>query len=79
MGLMFGSLSTTLARMFPTHVRYTGASLAFNLAGIVGASMAPYLAVWLASQYGLRSVGYYLSVAAALSLLGLWLAPREVH
>jgi metabolite-proton symporter len=79
MGLMFGSLSTTLARMFPTQVRYTGASLAFNLAGIVGASMAPYLAVWLASQYGLRSVGYYLSVAAALSLLGLWLAPREVH
>jgi MFS family permease len=79
MGLMFGSLSTTLARMFPTQVRYTGASLAFNLAGIVGASIAPYLAVRLASQYGLRSVGYYLSVAAALSLLGLWLAPREVH
>jgi hypothetical protein len=76
---MFGSLSTTLARMFPTQVRYTGASLAFNLAGIVGASIAPYLAVRLASQYGLRSVGYYLSVAAALSLLGLWLAPREVH
>jgi MFS family permease len=57
-------------------VRYTGSSLTFNLAGIFGASLAPYIATWLAKTYGLQYVGYYLSVAAVLTLIGL-LATRE--
>src|SRR5262249_51403191 len=61
MGLTYGPLGTALAELFATPVRYTGASVTFNLAGIVGASAAPYLATWLAQQYGLPSVGYYLS------------------
>jgi len=52
-------------------VRYTGSSLTFNFAGIFGASLAPYVATWLARSYGLSFVGYYLSAAAALSLVGL--------
>jgi len=71
MGLTYGPLGTALAELFPTAVRYTGASLAFNLAGIVGASLAPYIATWLATHYGLRYVGYYLSVAAILTLMAL--------
>ena len=60
----------------PDAVRYTGSSLTFNLAGIFGASLAPYIATWLATNYGLQYVGYYLTAAAALSLAGL-LATRE--
>jgi metabolite-proton symporter len=71
MGLTYGPLGTALAEMFPTAVRYTGASLAFNLAGILGASLAPGIATWLARDYGLQFVGYYLSAAAALTLLAL--------
>ncbi len=73
MGLTYGPLGTALAELFPTAVRYTGASLTFNLAGIVGASLAPYMATWLAGRYGIAAVGYYLSVAAAVSLLALLL------
>lgn len=73
MGLTYGPLGTALAELFPTAVRYTGASLTFNLAGIVGASLAPYVATWLAGRYGIAAVGYYLSVAAAVSLLALLL------
>jgi len=73
MGLTYGPLGTALAELFPTAVRYTGASLTFNLAGIVGASLAPYAATWLAGRYGIASVGYYLSAAAAVSLLALLL------
>jgi hypothetical protein len=62
-------LGTALAELFPTEVRYTGASLTFNLAGIVGASLAPYIATWLARTHGLAWVGYYLSGAGALSLV----------
>jgi hypothetical protein len=57
-------------------VRYTGSSLTFTLAGIFGASLAPYLATRLARDYGLQYVGYYLSGVAALTFLGL-LAARE--
>ena len=79
MGLILGPLSTTIARMFPTEVRYTGASLAFNVAGILGASLAPYLALSLANRYGLRAVGWYLSLAAFISWVGVRLAPRQLH
>jgi MFS family permease len=72
MGLTYGPLGTALAEMFPTPVRYTGTSLAFNLSGILGASLAPYVATWLATRHGLPWVGYYLVGAAALTLLGLW-------
>jgi MFS family permease len=60
-----------LSELFPTKVRYTGASLTFNLAGIFGASLAPYAATYLATHYGLRFVGYYLSAAAAITLCAL--------
>ncbi|RZU47512.1 metabolite-proton symporter [Fluviicoccus keumensis] len=71
MGLTYGPVGTVLSELFPTAVRYTGSSLAFNLAGILGASVAPYLATWLATNYGLASVGGYLAMAALLSLLAL--------
>lgn len=76
MGLTYGPLGTVLARLFPVQVRYTGASLAFNMAGIFGASLAPYVATWLAARHGLASVGFYLAGAAALTLLALAAMPR---
>ena len=75
-GLTYGPCGTLLAEMFPTAVRYTGASLAFNLAGILGASLAPYIAMKLANEHGVAYVGYYLSAAAVLTLAALLLAPR---
>lgn len=71
MGLTYGPIGTALAGIFPASVRYTGASLAFTLAGILGASLTPALATRLAATYGLNYVGYYLSFAAAVSLLAL--------
>ncbi|HEY6211052.1 MAG TPA: MFS transporter [Vicinamibacterales bacterium] len=75
-GLVYGPLGTVLSELFPTAVRYSGSSLTFNFAGIFGASLAPYAATALAKNYGLQYVGFYLCVAAALSLLGL-LATKE--
>jgi metabolite-proton symporter len=76
MGLTYGPLGTTLSELFPTRVRYTGSSMTFNLAGIFGASLAPYIATWLAQNYGLQFVGYYVVAAAMLTLIGL-VAIRE--
>jgi metabolite-proton symporter len=73
MGFTYGPLGTVVSELFPTAVRYTGSSLAFSLAGILGASLAPYIATWLAKTYGLQYVGYYLTTSAVLTFLGLLL------
>jgi metabolite-proton symporter len=73
MGVTYGPLGTVVSELFPTSVRYTGSSLAFSMAGILGASLAPYAATWLAKTYGLQYVGYYLTASAVLTFLGLLL------
>lgn len=69
MGITYGPLGTALAEIFPTSVRYTGASLSFNLAGILGASLTPTIASWLGTHFGISSVGYYISFAGLLTLI----------
>jgi MFS family permease len=77
-GLAYGPLGSALARLFPTAVRYTGTSVSFNLAGILGASLAPSIANALAVRYGVASVGYYLAGVGTLSVLAMLLArPAE--
>ncbi|MBS1503211.1 MAG: MHS family MFS transporter [Bacteroidetes bacterium] len=71
MGLTYGPLGTALAGIFPPAVRYTGSSLSFTLAGILGASLTPAFATWFATNYGLSYVGYYLSFASAITLAAL--------
>jgi metabolite-proton symporter len=77
MGLTYGPLGTALSELFPTAVRYTGASLAFNFAGIVGASLAPSIATYLANHYGLTAVGYYLCGAGVVTLIASWMLPKR--
>ena len=73
MGITYGPLGTLVSELFPTSVRYTGSSLAFSTAGILGASAAPYIATKLAMKYGLHAVGYYLTTSALVTLVGLLL------
>ena len=73
MGFTWGPLGTIMSELFPTRVRYTGSSIAFSVAGILGASLAPYIATWLAKNYGLQYVGFYLTASAILTSVGLLL------
>ncbi len=76
MGFTYGPLGTALSELFPTAVRYTGSSITFNLAGIFGASLAPYLATWLAGHHGLPFVGYYLTAVSLITLAALVAIPE---
>ena len=78
MGMTFGPMGALLPEIFPTQVRYTGASAAYNLGGILGASLAPYAAQQLVEAGGLSWVGGYVSAAAAISLLAV-LCMRETR
>ena len=69
MGVTYGIIGAVLAAPFPTEVRYTGSSLAFNFAGIVGASLAPYIATWLQTNYGMGHVGYYMLASCVITVL----------
>ncbi|WP_455271080.1 MFS transporter [Rhizobium herbae] len=77
MGLTYGLIGTALAAPFPTNVRYTGSSITFNLAGIFGASLAPYAATWLQVNYGMAYVGYYLGAAAVITLICILLSGKD--
>ena len=76
MGLVFAPMGALLPELFPPEVRYTGASAAYNLGGILGASLAPSLAQRLAEHGGLSWVGWYVTTAAAISFAAV-LALRE--
>lgn len=71
MGVTFAPMGALLPELFPTRVRYTGASAAYNLGGIVGASVAPFFAQKLVAMGGLSWVGGYVSAAALLSLIAV--------
>ncbi len=71
MGVTFAPMGAMLPELFPTRVRYTGASAAYNLGGIVGASAAPFFATKLVAMGGLSYVGGYVSAAALLSLIAV--------
>lgn len=71
-GMGYGPLASFLPELFPTGLRYSGASLAYNCGGIFGASIATLVMLPLNASYGLIAVGIYLSVNALISLAALW-------
>ncbi|OOF88383.1 metabolite transport protein [Rodentibacter ratti] len=71
-GMGYGPLASFLPELFPTHARYSGASLTYNVAGLFGASVISIIALPLNANYGLKGVGIYLAFNALLSLIGLW-------
>jgi MFS family permease len=77
MGFIYGPLGAYLPALFPIQLRYTGASFAFNLGGIIGGALAPIVATWLIGAQGVGLVGLYMSAAALISLGGLWWTSRQ--
>ena len=73
MGATYAPMAALLPELFPTRVRYTGAGVAYNIGGILGASLAPYIAQKLVLHGGIAWVGGYVSVAAAISIVAVWL------
>lgn len=76
MGMTFGPMAALLPELFPTEVRYSGASLAYNIASIIGATIAAMISLKINALYGLMGVGIYLAINAFLTLLAL-LASKE--
>jgi MFS family permease len=76
MGLTFGPMGAELPELFATNVRYTGSGVSYNVSSILGAAVAPYIAValWTAGNGNIFLVGLYLSLAGVLTFIALRLS-----
>ncbi|PKO47394.1 MAG: MFS transporter [Betaproteobacteria bacterium HGW-Betaproteobacteria-22] len=79
MGASFAPMGAFLPEQFPVAVRYTGAGLAYQLGGILGASTAPFISQMLVEKGGLVWVGYYVSAMAAVSFLAVLVMRETQH
>ncbi|HEV6952007.1 MAG TPA: MFS transporter [Promicromonospora sp.] len=80
MGLTFGPMAAVLPELFPANVRYTGSGIAYNLSSVLGAAVAPFIAVylWARADGSPVLVGVYLTVMALITLVAL-LLERETR
>jgi MFS family permease len=76
LGLAFGQSSGVVNSAFPAETRYTGAAIVANSAWLIGAGFAPLVALFLASRFGLWSVGVYL-LSGAICTLGALAINKE--
>ncbi|MFB6844289.1 MFS transporter [Streptomyces sp. NPDC056373] len=81
MGMTFGPMGALLPELFPTSVRYTGSGISYNVSSILGAAVAPFIAValWEAGDGSPWLVGVYLSAMAVLTLIALLLGKETKH
>jgi len=74
-GAMYGPQAAMIAELFPTRIRYSGASIAYQLTAIFAGSLAPIIAVWLYREYGSAlPVAIYVAVACLISGISALLA-----
>jgi MFS family permease len=78
MGATFGPMGAVLPELFPTNVRYSGSAISYNVSSILGAALAPIVAValWAAADGSPWLVGIYLSAMSVLTFIALLLAPE---
>jgi len=68
--MMYGPQAALIAESFPGHLRYSGASLGYQLASIIAGGPAPLIATWLFGQYHSGyAVAAYILACAILTLI----------
>ncbi len=73
MGFNFAPMGAFLPEIFPTNIRYTGASMTYNLGGILGGSLPPFaITYFMGFEKGIYYVGYYLAAVAIISFLSVF-------
>jgi metabolite-proton symporter len=74
---MYGPQAAFISEMFPTRVRYTGASMGYQLAGIIGGALAPIISVALLDRYDTSiAVSIYAVAMLLVTIICVLLAPE---
>ena len=79
-GAMYGPQAAFITELFPTRIRYSGVSIAYQLTSIVAGSLAPIIALWLYTEYDSAvPVAIYVGVACVISgVSGAWSGANPV-
>ena len=74
-GLMYGPQAAFIAELFPTRMRYSGASLAYQATSIFAGSLAPIIALALLDAFNSWvPIAIYLAIAGAISAVSALVA-----
>jgi len=76
-GVAVGPVAGAFAAMYPAEVRYTGIALSLNLGGVLGGTLTPYVATFVANRHGLPAVGWCLTITALVSAAAFAVAARQ--
>jgi MFS family permease len=77
--MMYGPQAAFIAEQFHARLRYTGSSLAYTFAGIIGGAIAPLIFTWLLSRDPTGwTIAYYVAAANIITLIGLAMGKAEV-
>ena len=71
LGMQYGPQAAYFTELFSTEVRYSGASLGYQIGAILGGALAPTIAVLLWTELGIFFVSLYILLAAGLTLWSL--------
>jgi len=72
LGMMYGPQAAFFAELFTTEVRYSGASLGYQIGAIIGGSFAPTIATLLWTSYDIFWVSVYIAFASLASLASVY-------
>jgi MFS family permease len=80
LGSTVGPQSALFAEIFPAHIRYTGASLGYQVGAILGGGIAPFMATWLYAHYGTTvAISVYFVAVSLISLTCTYVLLRRPH
>jgi MFS family permease len=73
---MYGPEAALIAEAFTPRLRYSGASIGYQLASIIAGGPAPFIATWLfTSFHSTIPIGIYITICAAISIVATLLLP----
>jgi MFS family permease len=77
---MYGPQAAFISELFSTRVRYSGASLGYQIAGVLGGALAPIISIALLDRFdSALPVSLYVAAGLAITIVSVWLAPETAR
>ena len=77
---MYGPQAAFISELFPTRIRYTGASIGYQIAGVLGGALAPIISIALLKRFdSALPVSLYVLGGLLITIVSVWLAPETAR
>lgn len=73
---MYAPQAALMAELFPTRIRYSGISLASQIASVLAGALSPMIATWLLARYGFGAIASYMVGMAVITIVAVATAPE---